>query len=134
MTDQCSRFASRGLRTAFMGEAQMDREVKKLALLGEYQLLYLTPESLMSSHSVYRDTLLSSKYKDNLVALVVDEAHCCKLWGDKFREAFTRIGDIRSVIPSNVNIMALTATATTDISCCLQTFINERTSSDSFAL
>lgn len=62
MTDQCSRFASRGLRTAFMDEAQMDREVKKLALLGEYQLLYLTPESLMSSHSVYRDTLLSSKY------------------------------------------------------------------------
>jgi superfamily II DNA helicase RecQ len=43
---------------------------------------------------------------------VVDEAHCVKTWGEKFRTAFGKIGDLRSVIPKDVNILALTATAT----------------------
>ena len=32
--------------------------------------------------------------------------------GDKFRDAFSKIGDLRSLLPANVRIMALTATAT----------------------
>lgn len=35
-----------------------------------------------------------------------------KVWGEQFRTAFSEIGDLRSIIPANVNIMALTATAT----------------------
>ena len=54
--------------------------------------------------------LLTRVYKEQLVALVVDEAHCVKIWGDEFRLAFAHIGGLRSVIPSNVNILALTAT------------------------
>ena len=45
-------------------------------------------------------------------ALVVDEAHCVKSWGDEFRVAFAKIGNIRSLLPTSVNILALTATAT----------------------
>lgn len=59
----------------------------------------------------YRNMLLSKPYKENLVALVIDEAHCVKTWGDKFRVAFAEIGTLRSIIPSGVNILALTATA-----------------------
>ena len=32
--------------------------------------------------------------------------------GDSFREVFARLGEVRSLIPSSVNVMALTATAT----------------------
>jgi bloom syndrome protein len=32
--------------------------------------------------------------------------------GDDFRMAYAHIGDLRSILPSSVNIMALTATAT----------------------
>ena len=32
--------------------------------------------------------------------------------GDQFRTAYASLGDLRSIIPSNVNFMALTATAT----------------------
>ena len=62
------------------------------------------------------------------MALVVDEAHCVKslpcvsTWfylcvfffcrGDSFRREFARIGEIRSIVPSNVKVMALTTTAT----------------------
>ena len=59
--------------------------------------------------------LLWSCFKEDLVALVVDEAHCVKLWGECFRAAFSEIGTLRSLIPSEVNILALTATATTEI-------------------
>ena len=31
--------------------------------------------------------------------------------GDQFRIAFTHLGEIRSIIPSTVNVLALTATA-----------------------
>lgn len=37
-----------------------------------------------------------------------------KLWGVQFRSAFSRIGDLRSVIPSGLHILSLTATATTE--------------------
>ena len=56
--------------------------------------------------------LLTSTYKRKLVAIVVDEAHCIKTWGDRFRQAFSKLGDLRSIVPSRINIMALTATAT----------------------
>ena len=32
--------------------------------------------------------------------------------GDKFRTAFAQIGEVRCLIPSSVNVMALTATST----------------------
>ena len=60
--------------------------------------------------------VLLTRYKEDLVALdVVDEAHCVKLWGESFRATFSEIGTLRSLIPSEVNILALTATATTEI-------------------
>ena len=56
--------------------------------------------------------VLFIRYKEDLVALLVNEAHCVKLWGERFR---AEIGTLRSLIPSEVNILALTATATTEI-------------------
>ena len=58
--------------------------------------------------------LLRSRYKDKLVVLVVDEAHCIKLWEDQFRKAFALIRSLRSLVPSGVPLMALTATALMD--------------------
>ena len=34
--------------------------------------------------------------------------------GDKFRQAFSKIGELRSIIPDHVHLLALTATATKD--------------------
>ena len=73
--------------------------------------------------------LPTAKYKNNLVALVVDEAHSVKNWlvytsrimthiivyfmlcrGDDFCVAFAHI-DLHSVLPDCVHILALTAIA-----------------------
>lgn len=53
-------------------------------------------------------------YKNQLVAIAVDEAHCVKTWGDEFRVSLAHIGELR-IILSSVNIIALTATATVPI-------------------
>ena len=53
-----------------------------------------------------------------MVAVCIDEAlHCIQIWGDQFRVTFSQIGDIWNVIPKQVNIMALTATASKDTLC-----------------
>ena len=38
-----------------------------------------------------------------------------KYRGDDFRVEFSRIGELRSILPTNVNVMALTVTATISI-------------------
>lgn len=111
MVDQCRKFSSKGLSSEFVGEAQTDRSVIKNVLEGKVQLVYITPENAVGNPK-YRNMFLSPIYKEKLVALIVDEAHCVKIWGDEFRKTFAEIGDLRSLIPSGINILALTATST----------------------
>ena len=99
------------VKTDFIGEAQSDEGVEKRGLRGESHLVYINPENLINNTS-YRRMLLRQAYKDNLVAMVINEAHCIQTWGDEFRMAFAEIGNLHSIIPQQVNIMALTATAT----------------------
>ena len=112
MIDQQTKYSHLGLVTEFIGEAQPDKGVKEKVLNGEVQLVYITPESMIET-SRYRDMLLSP-HQEKLVALVIDEAHCVKTWGDQFRTTFAKIRNLRSLIPKEVNILALTATATTE--------------------
>ena len=46
---------------------------------GEYQLVYITPELLITS-SVWRKMLVGELYSERLRALVVDETHTVKKW------------------------------------------------------
>ena len=112
MMDQVSNFQARGVKTDFIGDSQTDPSVRKKVLRGELELVYTTPESLINN-CVYQEMLMSPVYKENLRGLVVDEAHCVKTWGDEFRTTFAEIGTLRSLVSSKVNVMALTATATT---------------------
>ena len=74
--------------------------------------IYISPEFILGKR-MWRNMLLNEHYQKHLVGLIVDEAHCVKSWGDEFRPEFRKIGELRSILPANINIMALTATATT---------------------
>ena len=79
MVDQQQKFADKGIKAEFVGEAQTDAAVVDRVLQGDLQLLYISPENLLNNPK-FRSMLLTAKYKDNLVALAVDEAHCVKTW------------------------------------------------------
>ena len=53
------------------------RNVKNV--LAIYQLIFISPESLLSTN-LWHDVLLSPVYQENLVGVIVDEAHCVKKW------------------------------------------------------
>ena len=113
MVDQTVKYKARGLQAEYIGHSQTDVTVRERILKGEVSLVYATPEALIENYR-YRSMLLSPVYQEKLVAVVVDEAHTVKLWGDQFRTTFAQIGELRSLIPKTVKIMALTATATAE--------------------
>ena len=102
---------------------------------GEYQIVFLTPEMLLMNKRC-RNMLISKVYSTKLKSFVVDEAHTIRTWlvlydsyimhhvyfykhtlfinlrGQSFREIMSRIGEIESLLPSQVPILALTATIT----------------------
>ena len=136
MKDQVRQMTERNVSAVYVGEAESATETQVCE--GQFQLVYVSPEALLTNPT-WRDMLQSSMYQSNLVALIVDEAHCVKkwlvivlsflmtmmlfyvivcqnicliTWGDTFRKEFSQAGDVRSLIPEMVQIMVLTATAT----------------------
>lgn len=69
------------------------------------KFLYVSPERLKTALLQERE----KKMQVNLLA--VDEAHCISQWGYNFRPAYLEIAAFRALMP-NVNVIALTATAT----------------------
>uniref|UniRef100_A0A1X7UW39 DNA 3'-5' helicase n=1 Tax=Amphimedon queenslandica TaxID=400682 RepID=A0A1X7UW39_AMPQE len=44
-------------------------------------------------------------------AMAIDEAHTIKKWGSSFRQKLVRISELRSLLPPDTPVMALTNTA-----------------------
>lgn len=73
--------------------------------------MFFTPETLLLTKK-WKELLMSPIYVKCLRAIVVDEAHTVKKWGETFRNILLRIGEVRSLVPPTVYILTLTATAT----------------------
>ena len=111
MLDQHAKFSLKGLKTDFVGEGQSDPMAEHRVCTGVSQLVFISPESLLTR---YWKMLLRQVYKNNLVTVVVDEVHYVRIWGNEFHAAFSEIGNLRSIIPPRINILALTATLTSE--------------------
>ena len=75
--DQIAKYTKKGLKATFAGGE--DKQVKCAIKNGEYQIVFISPESLFCT-TEWRMMLCSTKYRSNLVGLIVDEAHCIKKW------------------------------------------------------
>ena len=103
MSDQISRLRMSGIEASVIGVKELRRQQmasssndedkgddfdveidlclcqEKKLRDGDYQIVFAHPESLISSN-YGRDLLLSAKYQDNVVSIVIDEAHCIIDW------------------------------------------------------
>ncbi len=106
MKDQVQALKANGIKADFFNSsisAQEENEVINKAIKGDLQLLYLSPEKLISVSNTWLKEL-------NIKLVAIDEAHCVSMWGHDFRPEYTQLRIFRNSLP-NVPFMALTATA-----------------------
>jgi ATP-dependent DNA helicase RecQ len=106
MKDQVQALQANGIQADFFNSSisfQVENEVIGRAKKGEIQLLYLSPEKLISVSNTWLRDL-------NIKLVAIDEAHCVSMWGHDFRPEYTQLKAFRNSLPE-VPFMALTATA-----------------------
>ena len=79
MLEQRNKFTMQGVSCEFVGELLQDVESMTNVRKGLVQLLFISPESLLSNPR-WREMLLLPVYQEKVVALIVDEAHCIAMW------------------------------------------------------
>jgi ATP-dependent DNA helicase RecQ len=74
----------------------------------QVDVLLISPERLANDD--FRQNVLAN-IATNIRLFVIDEAHCISDWGHDFRPDYRRIVRVLQAIPSNVPVLATTATA-----------------------
>jgi RecQ family ATP-dependent DNA helicase len=83
-------------------------DYKKFILNGHYGIIYVTPEYIPEMQSFIENL----NELGGLSLISFDECHCVTQWGADFRPAYSKLGIIRSWIPSKIPFLCVTATAT----------------------
>ena len=111
MNDQVQNLKSKGISavaiTSSMNAKEIDIALNNAAY-GHVQFLYVSPERV--ENETFRQRL--SYLPIGLIA--IDEAHCISQWGYDFRPSYLKIAELREYFP-NVNMIAVTASATKEV-------------------
>lgn len=83
-------------------------QVKRQLQADQIDVLLITPEKL-ANNDFQRDVLLP--IAGRISFFIVDEAHCISDWGHDFRPDYQRITRILQALPTNIPLLATTATA-----------------------
>ncbi|HAV77017.1 MAG TPA: DNA helicase RecQ [Anaerolineae bacterium] len=111
MKDQVEQLRAYGVPSLFLNSTLSPQEYQEnmeYVRNGEVKLLYVAPETLLTSRIL---ALLDSIQLD---CITIDEAHCISEWGHDFRPEYRQIVEVRKRFPNAV-CLALTATATSRV-------------------
>jgi len=107
MKDQVEALRVNGVEAAFLNSSQnssQQRAIEQKCRNGNLQLLYVSPEKLLS------EGFFQFLHELNINLFAIDEAHCISAWGHDFRPEYTQLKTLKTHFPE-VPIIALTATA-----------------------
>nr|WP_320118570.1 ATP-dependent DNA helicase RecQ [uncultured Marinifilum sp.] len=111
MKDQVQNLRQKGIKAELLYSGLSRHEIQLIldkCLFGNVKFLYISPERIGSE-------LFRQKVEQmNVCLIAVDESHCISQWGYDFRPSYLKIVELRELLPE-VPILALTATATTDV-------------------
>ena len=111
MQDQVAALHEAGVRAAGLNSmlsAEAASETERAFLRGDYDLLYVAPERLLTPRFI---ELMERATAANGIALfAIDEAHCVSQWGHDFRPEYMQLTLLHERFPQ-VPRIALTATA-----------------------
>ncbi|KAJ7681422.1 hypothetical protein B0H17DRAFT_943022 [Mycena rosella] len=80
---------------------------------GKYQAILTSPEMCLQ-HPGFRKWLRSEQATDNILGLIVDEAHCISQWGGDFRKFYSMLDQLRGLLPLGTPVHAFSATLAPD--------------------
>ena len=87
---------------------------------GAIDLVLVTPETL------FREDIQAVLPRLRIGLFVIDEAHCISDWGHDFRLEYSRLKEVLRVLPSNVPVLATTATANDRVVADLETQLGDK--------
>lgn len=109
MRDQVNSLNEKGIVAKCINSNQKTEENEQIledAKNGKIKILYIAPER--QGNTSWQETVREIKVS----MVVVDEAHCISQWGHDFRPDFRRIVDLINILPNDIPVLAVTATAT----------------------
>ncbi|GAA0076757.1 DNA helicase RecQ [Clostridium sp. CTA-5] len=112
MKDQVDNLTSLGIKATYINSTQNTDTIKEIlfdASIGEYKIIYISPERLESK--IFRDMIKELKISQ----IAVDEAHCVSQWGHDFRKSYLSIKSFVKELKTKPVISAFTATATEEV-------------------
>lgn len=122
MRNQIAAAARMGVRARTIhSENQQDwDEVEATLGRNEVDILLISPERVANEH--FRAEVLGP-VAGRISLLVVDEAHCISDWGHDFRPHYRFIERMMRTLPSNLRVLATTATANNRVLADLQSIL-----------
>jgi len=112
MKDQVNRLNSLEIKSLAIHSGMSAEEIDialENCIYGDYKFLYISPERI--STRIFQTRL----QKMNLNLVAIDEAHCISQWGYDFRPSYLKIATIRELISDKIPFLALTASATQQV-------------------
>lgn len=108
MRDQVIKLTELGIDAVCIDSimtVQERQEALKRVRMAAVRIVYVSPERM--EQPSFQEILRSNPPW----LVVVDEAHCVVQWGDEFRPAYQRLGEMIDMLPKRPVICAMTATA-----------------------
>ena len=110
MRNQIAAAERMGVRAETINSDNHDRweQVEDAVDRNEVDILLISPERLANERFLAE---VLGKIADRIALLVIDEAHCISDWGHDFRPHYRLIERMVRTLPSNLRVLATTATA-----------------------